>query len=104
MIWVWVLIGLVVVGICVIKSLIRKGVVFRWGAKKKNICLKEMLSEHEEKLIGILRENDGRMMWRELVKKSGYCGKGFHRVLNKLEMKGVIVRKKVGRSVCVNLL
>ena len=82
----------------VIKSLIGKGVVFRWGAKKRNVCLKEMLNEEEEKLIKILKDSDGKMMWRELVKKSGYCGKGFHRVLDKLEVKGRIIRRKVGRS------
>jgi len=86
-----------------IKSLIKKGVVFRWGAKKRNVCLRDVLSESEKKIVEIVNENDGKMMWRDLVKKSGYCGKGFHRVLDKLEMKGKIIRKKVGRSleVCV---
>jgi uncharacterized membrane protein len=82
----------------VIKGLVKKGVVFRWGAKKRNVCLKAMLNEEEVVLVGILKENDGRMMWRDLVRKSGYSGKGFHRVLDKLEMKGVILRRKVGRS------
>lgn len=82
----------------IIRSLIKKGIVFRWGHKKRNVCLKEMLNEEEEKLIKILKDSDGKMMWRELVKKSGYCGKGFHRVLDKLEVKGRIIRRKVGRS------
>ncbi len=88
----------------IISGLIRKGVVFRWGAKKKNVCLKDMLSKDEERLVRIVKENDGRMMWRELVKKMKYCGKGFHRVLDKLEIKGFIVRRKVGRSVEIILI
>ena len=72
--------------------------MFRWGAKKKNVCLRDMLSKNEERLVKIVKDNGGRMMWPELVKKSKYCGKGFHRVLDKLEMKGKIFRRKVGRS------
>ena len=88
----------------IIESLIKKGVVFRWGAKRRNICLKDVLNEEEKRLIKILKGNDGKMMWKDLVKKSGYCGKGFHRVLDKLEMKGRIFRRKVGRSVSVEIL
>jgi len=82
----------------IIKSLIKKGVVFRWGAKKRNVCLKDVLSKDEEKIVRIVKDAGGKMMWTDLVKKSGYSGKGFHRVLDKLEMKGKIFRRKVGRS------
>ncbi len=31
-------------------------------------------------IVKVLNKNDGRMMWRDLVKESGYCGKGlFHK-------------------------
>jgi len=88
----------------VIESLIKKKIVFRWGAKKRNICLVEMLNEHEEILVRILGEAGGSLMWRDFVLKSGYCGKGFCRVLDKLEMKGRIMRRKVGRSLRVELV
>ena len=88
----------------VIASLIKKGVVFRWGAKRRNVCLKDVLSKDEERLVGILKGNDGKMMWRDLVKKSKYNGKGFHRVLDKLEVKGKIIRRRVGRSVEIVLV
>lgn len=82
----------------VIESLIKKGEVFRWGAKRRNVCLVGYKNEMEERLVGLLRDNGGRMMWRDLVLKMGYCGKGFSRVLDKLERKGLIERRKVGRS------
>lgn len=82
----------------VIDSLIRKGVVFRWGTSKKNVCLKGFLNEREEGVVKVLRDSGGEMLWRDLVKGSGYCGNNFYLVLDKLEMKGFIIRRKKGRD------
>ncbi len=88
----------------IIKSLVKKGVVFRWGLKKTKVCLKDILSEKEERIVGILRDNDGEMFLRDLI-KSGFNKVSLWRILNKLEVRGRIIRKKIdGDFIVISLV
>jgi uncharacterized membrane protein len=59
---------------------------------------KKLLTPEQKKLYNILLESDGSMLQGELVAKSGLNKVTVSRVLDKLEMQGVVERRRHGMS------
>ncbi len=58
----------------------------------------EILSDESKKLFAILSDSSGSMLQGELVSKSGMTKVKVSRVLDKMEMQGIIERRRHGMS------
>ncbi len=74
-----------------------------WGARyfflpsPKPLDLSK-LSEEERKVVGLIAEEEGAMFQNDLVEKSGFSRAKVTRILDKLEGKGLVVRRRRGMT------
>jgi len=67
------------------------------GAQKKPVD-EAGLGEEEKSVLSIIREGEGSVFQSELMKKTGYSKVKVSRLLDRLEQKGIVERKRRGMA------
>ena len=76
----------------------QKEEVMQEGMQKKKIHIPENLDEEEKKIIEILNSREGSVYQSDLIKETGFSKVKITRVLDKLESKGIIERRRRGMT------
>ncbi|MEA1994182.1 MAG: hypothetical protein U9N35_07320 [Euryarchaeota archaeon] len=65
---------------------------------RRNKEKKEYFFSDEEMILSILEQNDGKYLQNDIVKETGFSKSKVSQLLNEMEIKDVISKKKIGRN------
>lgn len=66
------------------------------ATKARSLLLERVLSLDERRVIDIIRESGGEILQSNLVIRSGFSKVKVHRILKKLENRGIVMRGRLG--------
>ena len=89
---------LLIIGLFLIFYEKPKEEVMQEGMQKKKIHIPENLDEEEKKIIEILNSKEGSVYQSDLIKETSYSKVKITRILDKLEQKKLIDRKRRGMT------